>query len=395
MRYVITLTQGAERLAFTKCETMLRRYGTPTGSTLYTSWKFKIIMQERKDIIENVIGFDALYNSMMKCKRGVMWKGSVQHYCLNAIEETIKLEESLKNGKYKAREPVKFKIKFPKEREIVSIAFRDRVYQRSLNDNSIYPQMVRGFIKDNFACQKGKGTDAARNRLEEMLKHLYRLHGLEYFVAQDDIRGYYPNMRHDVTKKKFKKKLDDWTYRKSTEVLDAQYTGEIGYNPGSQMVQIAGISVLDDLDHFIKERLHIKCYIRYMDDFILMHQSKEYLEYCQKEIKEHLKRIGFETNEKKTKVYSVKKNVRFLGFDFRITNTGKVIRTLEPGNVKHERLKLRRLVNKAKRGEMTKEKVDECYKGWKAHAEKANSYKLLKRMDKYYKELWGKENASN
>lgn len=61
---------------------------------------------------------------------------------------------------------------------------------------------------------------------------------------------------------------------------------------------------------------------------------------------------------------------------------------LKSDNVKRERKKLRRLVNKCKRGEITKEKVNVCYAGWRVHAEKGDSRRLLDRMDKYYKDLW-------
>ena len=343
---------------------------------------------ELENVEENVIGFEALYNSMNKCKCGVIWKDSVAHYTLNAIEETLKLEEQLKTGKYKARKPVTFTVTSPKEREIVSICFRDRIYQRSLNDNAIYPTMSRSFIYDNGACQKNKGTDFARERLKCFLQKYYRKYGTEGYVLQCDISGYYPNMRHDVALAKFEKKLDSWTYERTAEVLNGQYEGKRGYNPGSQMVQIAGISVLDDLDHYIKEQLGIKFYFRYMDDFVLLHPDKEYLEYCKAKIRERLNNIGFQFNEKKTEVYPLSKGILFLGFTFKLTKEGKVIMILNPKNVKQERKKLYRLVAKAKRGEMTREKVDFCYAGWRNHAAKGNSTKLLRRMDEYYKNLW-------
>ena len=61
-------------------------------------------------------------------------------------------------------------------------------------------------------------------------------------------------------------------------------------------------------------------------------------------------------------------------------------------NVKHERKKLKRMVALAKKGEITKEKVDECFQSWCANASKGNSYKLLARMRKFYNDLW-KENT--
>ena len=142
------------------------------------------------ELITDAISFERLYESMLKCKKGVMWKDSVASYRLNAIERTDSLNRDLIQGTYKAKQPVRFKITSPKPREIASIAFRDRVYQRSLNDNIVYPIMSNSFIYDNFACQKGKGTDSARNRLKLFLRKYYRKHGNIGYVAQFDIKGY-------------------------------------------------------------------------------------------------------------------------------------------------------------------------------------------------------------
>lgn len=348
-------------------------------------------METNNNRAAGVIGFDALYDSMWKCSSGVRWKESTLAFNLHGIERVITLEEQLSDGTYKQREPVKFTVTSPKRREIVSIGFRDRVYQRSLNDNAIYPAMTKSLIWDNVACQKGKGTDCARNRLKEMMRHHYRKHGREGHVLQCDIKGYYPSMSHDVVKAKFRKHLDPEIYRRAEAVLDGQYDGDIGYNPGSQMIQIAGIALLDEVDHFIKERLRIKNYIRYMDDFILIHEDKEYLKYCQEEIAKELAKLGFELHPKKTKIYPISRGIPFLGFTFRLTKTGKVVMTIKSDNVRKERKRLVRLVHKAKRGELTRAQADACFAAWIAHAEHGNSFKLIQRMRKFYKALWEEE----
>jgi hypothetical protein len=345
-------------------------------------------MNNDEDLEESIIGFDALYSSMHRCKSGVIWKDSVAHFVLNGIEETIKLEKELKDGTYTARQPVPFRITSPKPRDIISISFRDRVYQRSLNDNTIYPEMTKHFIYDNGACQKNKGTDFARDRLKCFLQRFYRKYGTDGYVFQCDIHGYYPNMRHDVAKNTFREHLDDVSYERAVEVLDGQYQGDIGYNAGSQMIQIAGISVLNKLDHFIKEQLHIKYYIRYMDDLILIHKDKEYLNYCKAMILIELNDLGFEFNPTKTRIYKLKEGILFLGFTYRLTSTGKVLLHINSKNVRQERKKLVRLVNLAKKGELSKDKVDQCFDCWCNHAGKGNSYRLLLRMRAYYEELW-------
>lgn len=343
---------------------------------------------------QDVISFDTLYESMTKCRKGVIWKDSVAGFSLRGVEKVKNLSNELIDGTYKARPPRHFTITSPKRREIASIDFRDRVYQRSLNDNVVYPVMTNSFIHDNYACQKDKGTDAARDRLKVFLREHYRKYGTSGYVAQFDIHGYYPNMDHKVAEDNFKRKLPDWAYQRVETILHEQYEGETGYNPGSQLVQIAGISVLDGLDHYIKEQLHIKHYIRYMDDLVLIHENRDYLLSCQEKIVAYLASMKFEVNPKKTKVYPLSKGIGFLGFDFKLTESGKVLMFIKPKNVKQQRKKLYRLIKKSLRGEMPKSKVDESYAAWRNHASKGNSFKLLQRMDKYYKDLW-KINGGN
>jgi hypothetical protein len=182
--------------------------------------------------------------------------------------------------------------------------------------------------------------------------------------------------------------IDGWSYEQAVNVLDGQYDGETGYNPGSQMIQIAGIGILNAVDHFIKEVLHIEYYIRYMDDFILIHHDKSYLIECKARLAQMLMSLDCKFNTKKTGITRLSGGIEFLGFCFRVTKTGKVIMTINSNNVKHEHKKLAKLVALVKKGERTREKADECFEAWKNHAAKGNSYQLLKRMDKYYKDLW-------
>ena len=347
-----------------------------------------IMDQKECDIVEDATGFEALYKSMNKCKCGVMWKTSVANYCLHDLERTLKLEEDLKEGKYKPGEPMTFMVTHPKPRQILSIGFRDRVYQRSLNDEIVYPALTKSLIYDNAACQKDKGTDFARERLKKFLHRFYRKHGQKGHVLQMDIKGYYPNMQHDVAKKKFRKHLDDWTYDCACRILDQQYAGEVGFNPGSQIIQIAGIAVLDEIDHYIKERLRVKLYIRYMDDMIVIAEDREYLERCREAVAGELAKMGFRLHETKTRIYPLKDGIKFLGFYFRLTDTGKVLQILDPEKIKAERKKLRRLIHRAKRGIIGPEKVYQCLESWEAHAKKGNNFKVIQKMRKFARETW-------
>ena len=141
-------------------------------------------------------------------------------------------------------------------------------------------------------------------------------------------------MRHKDVNECFYKMCDSDTASMSQDVLDTQYSGDIGYNPGSQMVQIAGISLLNELDHFIKEKLHCKSFIRYMDDSYLITNDKEKAKQWKKIVCDKLIELGFEPNPKKAKVLRIDKGFMFLGFKATLSKTGKVYYNLSSEKIK-------------------------------------------------------------
>lgn len=335
------------------------------------------------ELVDSIISYDALYESMLKCKRGVSWKISVKQFVNNAPYEILKMRDSLKNGTWKNSTPKEVQIFYPKKRVALSIPFKDRVYQRSINDNVLYPSMTKHFIKENCACQKGKGTDFAMNLTRQYLRRFYINHGLNGYVLQMDLTQYYYTIVHENANNDIRRYNRKPVADMSINVLECQYTGVSGYDPGSQMVQIVGISHLNDVDHLIKEELGIKEYVRYNDDFLLFHESMEYLIYCYNKISEKIIEKGLKVSKKKTKIFKISEDFIFLGFRWRLTDTGKVLCFVKSESVKHERRKLYRLVNKE-----DKAKADECYSSWKAHAKRGQCYNLFKRLDIYYNELW-------
>ena len=340
--------------------------------------------------------FEALWDSMQKCQRGKMWKASVARYVTHGIEETLRLEREIAAETYKPRKPHTFRLTYPKERPCSSTHIRDRIVQRSLNDNVVYPAMTHSFVWDNAACQKGKGTTKAMDRLEHHLRRYFINHGgREGWVLQCDVEGYYRNMRHSDARECFSRKLDEETVDHAMAWLQRQYPYEVGFEPGSQMVQILGISMLDPLDHFIKERLGARYYGRYMDDFYLISADRDFLERCREEIDRELRKLGLQLHPKKTRIFPLKSGIKVLGFTFRLTETGKVVRIIDPKNVKHERKKLARMARLVREGRMTREKFDECYGSWKAHADLGDSHKLLQRMDAFVRELFKEDNHEN
>lgn len=333
---------------------------------------------------EYIISPEAMYDSTVKCKKGKLYKSQVAKFWLHGIEECWKLSDQLNDGTYKAGNTHVVHITRPKHREAVATQFRDRVYQRSLNDCALYPEMTKSFIYDNMACQQGKGTDLARSRIKELLHRAYLKYGADFYILQCDVQGYYKNMRHDVVTVSLERKLPTGILKRTTDVLGTQYEGDIGYNPGSQMVQIAGISFLDKFDHFVKETLRRKEYMRYMDDFFIIGKTEEELQNVLVDIQKYLSFIGLTTHPKKTRILHQKSKMKVLGFSFYVTKTGKVIMQIDPKNIKDRRKNIYRCAQLVKAGKMTRAKADELFTSWLAHATKGDNPHAIERMKKYY-----------
>lgn len=344
---------------------------------------------------EDVIGCEALFRAARKCFRGVGWKWSVQHCKLTVISQVLHLAKELASGKYREGKTHPVHLTYPKKREALAISLRDRIVQRSVNDCRLYPAMTRGLIYSNFACQKGKGTDAARDYWFRAFHSAFLHYGTsDLALVVVDMKGYYDSMRHDVTNAMIASKTDAWTAAFSARTLDKQYKGEVGYNPGSQMVQIAGISYMNPIDHFVKEKLRIRYYVHYMDDLqaiMPFAQAHAYLESVRREAA----KLGLTLHPEKTRVTSARDGAVFLGFLYRLTESGRVLMFRDPKRVKEIRRRMRRLAHKERRGEAPAGSLGKSYRCVRACMEKGNSRRLLRNIDKFYNTLKGEMRHGN
>ena len=336
---------------------------------------------------DDVIGFDALWDAMELCKSGVLWKRSVASFWMNGAEHIARMSRELRDGTYRHGGTTTFEVTCPKRRTIVAQTFRDRVYHRSIVENLLAPMMFPILIYDNAACQIGKGTDFARARLRRFLGEEFRRSGPNGYVLMMDVRKYYDSMVHAVVEEMFDRMLPDWGSAMVVDALRAHYPGERGYSPGSSIVQVAGVSLLNPIDHHIKERLRIRGYTRYMDDFRVIHHDREVLEQCRDEVGEMLRKMGMSLHEDKTTIVPIRDVVPFLGFDYRVTETGRVTMLLNPDSPKQMRRKMRRLSRLEDRGERPEGTTDTSFGCWVAHAKKGDSASLVRNSTEWYEKM--------
>ncbi|WJY27490.1 reverse transcriptase/maturase family protein [Sporosarcina trichiuri] len=280
-----------------------------------------------------------------------------------------------------------FRIYEPKERIIKSIQFRDKVVQRSLCDNVLEPAFERSFIYDSYACRKGKGTHAGLNRTCEFLRRHYRQHGTEGWILKCDIEKYFDSVPHEILKKMLRKYIHDERVLHLLDAIIDSASGDRGLPLGNQTSQWLSILFLNDFDHFIKERLGVKMYIRYMDDFVLIHPDKKFLQDCKRAIIDYLGGLELELNGK-SHIFPLKNGADFLGFHLYLTETGKVIRKVRHDSIKRIKRKLKKFKVLYETGVMSQEDIEQAYGSWKAHVAHANSYYLIEEMDKRFHRIF-------
>lgn len=202
-----------------------------------------------------------------------------------------------------------FTIYEPKERRIVSQNVQDKIINHLVARNILYPAILPCLLDVNVASRKGYGTSeglALAKKFHNICKIKYK----NYYILKCDISKFFASIDHDILKEKIEKKIKDKDALKILfDIIDAEKNG---LSIGAMTSQALAIFYLNDMDHFIKETLKIKYYVRYQDDFLLFHPSKKYLTYCLEQITNFLDKEKLKLN-RKTRIYRNTNNFIFLG----------------------------------------------------------------------------------
>lgn len=334
--------------------------------------------------------FNSLYESYVQARKGKRWKYAVVRYEIDHLENIMFLHVMLTSKRYRLSPYNCFMVHEPKERLIMYNSFRDKIVQHSLCDNVLEPILSPTFIYDNYASQKGRGTHFGLDRLKGFMQKYFRQHGnADGWVLKCDIAKYFYRIDHGVLKKQLRKLIAD---RDVIWLLDMiiDSTPNPGIPIGNHTSQWFAILYLSGLDHFIKERLGIKFYGRYMDDFYLIHEDKAYLQFCLQEIRKFVTDLGLELNQK-TAIFPLSQGIDFLGFRTYMTDTGKGVRKLRRDSKNRIRRKLKKFRGLLDAGKVDFDTVLSSYDSWTGHADHGNSYHLIREMDELFYSLFKTE----
>ncbi len=301
--------------------------------------------------INDINKLEVVYNSI-RCH--TKHRQKILKFEIFYTSNMINIQDILKSKNYKHGKYNIFLITRPKARIIMSDSMTDKIINHLVSYYVLFPLLTPKLIETNVATRVDKGTKAGLFYIKKYVNSMKENHD-KIYVLKCDISKYFYSIDHEILMNKLSKIIEDKDLLKLIyNIIDSTNASYINedinniinerkkqiYNSniskkekeikikelnkiplyqfgkglpiGNMSSQILAIFYMNDLDHFIKEKLRIKYYIRYMDDLVLLHHDKEYLKYCLKEIEKKVKELRLSLNNK-TQIVEIHNGLTFLG----------------------------------------------------------------------------------
>lgn len=344
-----------------------------------------------------IYDLNVLHESFKRARKSSAWKPDTQRFSMYWLLEIAKMSKQLQDKSFRFRPSIEFMInERGKTRYIHGECMRDRVVKHALCDEIINPSIEPYLIHDNGASRIGKGIDFTRERLEEQLHSFYRETGSnEGYILILDFSKYYDNIRHDILLNQFRKYVRNdhalWLIEQivNREAVDVSYMTDEEYshcmdvvfnsieyhkeahkkqgsklmhkhlNIGDQAAQSAGIMYPIPFDNYAKIVLRLKRYLRYMDDSEIIAKTREELLEVFNKLCRKAAESGIFINKKKCRICKLSSKWRFLQIEYTLTESGHLIRKINPKRLHAIRRKLKKLASR-----LSEKKFDDLYKSW-------------------------------
>lgn len=326
-------------------------------------------MKRYGNLFHKIYDLENLYQAYEVCLRSKRLKRGVLPFTFHLSAGLLDIQRELKSGTYQVGKYYSFYVFEPKRRLVQALPFRDRIVQQALCQ-VITPIFQKTFIRDTFACINNRGTHAGSNRLQSFIRKAQNRWGKAYCL-QCDIAGYFPSINHEILLNLFARKIKCSPTMRLIRLITDSNGQATGIPIGNLLSQLSANLYLSQLDHYIKEKIHIKYYLRYMDDFCLIHGSKKYLAYLKSDIENFLEnQLALKLN-RKTSIFPLAQGVDFLGY--RTWPTHKLVRKR---SIKKARRKLKSMAGKYSSGQIDLSKISASIRSWVAHCSHADTYNL-------------------
>ncbi len=330
-------------------------------------------MRRHKNLFDKLTTFENLILAGRRAAKGKRSKRAVARFIFDLEKEVIQIQEELCANTYRPSPFNIFEVREPKVRKICASTFRDRVVHHAIC-NLLEPIFERRFIGDSFACRRGKGTHMAMRRCQEFARS-------HRFFLKCDIRKFFDSIDHDILKTRLQRVIGD---EKFLDLLNLIVEHSVPGNPPGVGIPIGNLTsqnfanfYLDVLDHHIKDRLALRGYVRYMDDFICFSDSKEYLHALLVDLRVFLRdELKLELKEKIVKIAPVSDGVPFLGFRI----YPNLIRLQRPNLIRF-RKKLKSLKRARSQNQISEDQLICSVQSLYGHVNHANTLCMRRKID--------------
>lgn len=277
---------------------------------------------------EDIISIDNLLLGWQEFIRGKRNKRDVSEFSFHLMDNILLLHEDLVNYSYKHGGYQAFKICDPKPRDIHKAEVRDRLVHRAIY-RILYPFFDRIFISDSFSCRLKRGTHKAINRFRSFTYKVSENNIKTCWVLKCDIRKFFANIDHKILMRILQEYIHDReTFWLLKEVINSFYSAKpgIGLPLGNLTSQLFVNIYMNEFDQFLKHKLKVRYYIRYVDDFVIFSQNYQTLKEKISEVQGFLaNRLKLELHPNKISIKTLNSGEDFLGWvnfpDHRVLRT--------------------------------------------------------------------------
>jgi len=331
----------------------------------------------RRDLWQELCSYENLELAFKKARKHKTLKPYVIEFEKNLKDNLHMLRTELLLHCYRPKPLETFIIRDPKTRKISKSDFRDRIIHHALC-NIIEPIFEKTFIYDSYANRKGKGTLKALQRFDQFKRKISKNNTRSCYALKADVRKYFDNMHHETLIETIQKNIKDRRILRLIRIILSNHKTKkagCGMPLGNLTSQFFANVYLSELDHFVKRKLRISHYIRYVDDFVILDNNKGILLKYKEKINEFLNIIKLELHPDKSKIRLLNKGITFLGF--RIFNCHKLLKKNNIANMKRRVLNFKALFDN---GLADYNGIYSSMEGWLAYAINAHTYALRKRF---------------
>ena len=329
------------------------------------------------DLWKELCSFKNLEFAFKNARKGKTLKPYVIEFEQRLKENLQQLRTELLLHCYKPKPLQTFILRDPKTRKISKSHFRDRIIHHALC-NIIEPLFEKSFIYDSYANRKTKGTLKAIQRFEHFTEKISRNFTQSTFVLKADVKKYFDHVDHAILLSILRRKIKDHKIIWLVKVILSNYSTANGKGMplGNLTSQFFANVYLNELDQFAKNILGAKYYIRYVDDFVIVHNSEELLHGYKEKIGDFLARsLALTLHPDKSRIMKVRQAVEFLGV--KIFPHHKLIKKK---NIRKFKKKLSNLKLEYTGNMVSYDQIYDFLEGWNAYTNNANSYKLKKKI---------------